>query len=427
MTLFICKECGYGSASWFGRCPDCGGWNTFVEREDISDRIKNREEVKKVNLLSLEKINFEDQKRLVTGIFEFDRVVGGGLVFGEVLLLTGEPGVGKSTLVLQLLNNYKTLYISGEESATQVKARAQRAKINCKNILITEDVQVEGIIQTIEKLEEKVNLLVVDSIQTLYSKDIDSPAGSIAQLKEVTFQLIRLAKTKKIAIILIGHVTKEGLIAGPKILEHMVDCVLNFEGEKISNYRILRALKNRFGSTEEIGIFEMTNSGFKEIKNPLAFLDKPKINSPGKAVVGIIEGKRPLFFEIQSLVVPSSLAVPRRVISGFDYNKALLLLAVARKNLSIPVEKFDIYINIVGGVSIKSTAADFGVVSALVSSFKNKAVPNNSVFIGEVSLLGEIRKAFFQEKIINEAKRLGFSQIFSSENFSSIKKLNQLF
>lgn len=424
--MFICSQCGYGSISWLGKCPECGSWNSFEEKKEFIPGFKEEENIKEIKPVVLEKVNLDQEERIKTNIYEVDRVLGGGVVLGEVILLTGEPGVGKSTLVLQSFNNFRTLYVAGEESLSQVKLRAQRLNINLEHILITEEVQVEGIIKGVNNLKDKVNLIVVDSIQTLYSRGIGSSAGSVNQLKEVCFQLLKFAKSKKISVVLIGHVTKEGLIAGPKILEHMVDCVLNFEGEKISNFRLLRALKNRYGPTDEIGIFEMSNTGLKEVKNPLAFVDKVQIDTPGKAIVGVIEGKRPLFFEVQSLVVPTNLAVPRRIISGFDYNKGLLILAVLRKNLNLLVEKFDIYINIIGGVSIKSTSADLGVTASLISSFKNKLLPKNSVFIGEVSLLGEIRKVFFQEKIIKEAKRLGFTQIFSSDNYSSIKELKDV-
>lgn len=424
--MFICSNCGYGSSSWLGRCPSCGLWNTLVERKDITGE-KHEEEVKEIKINNLEKINFSQEKRLKTGIYEFDRVLGGGLVKGEVVLLTGEPGVGKSTLVLQVCQNLKTFYISGEESTSQVKKRAERLGINLNNFLITEDLQIEGIVKGIKNLKNKVDVILVDSIQTLYSKNIDSPAGSINQLKEAAFQLIQLAKRENITVILIGHITKEGIIAGPKTLEHMVDCVLTFEGEKISNFRLLRANKNRFGPTDEIGIFQMESKGLIEVNNPLVFIEQNEEKVVGKAVVGVIEGNRPLFFEVQSLIVPSQLAVPRRVVYGFDYNKVLLLLAVLRKNLNLPVEKNDVYVNVVGGVNIKSTAADLGLIASVISSFKNQPLPEKTIFIGEVSLLGEVRKVYGQEKIIKEAKRLGFKNIISALNFSSIKQLKDLF
>ncbi|MCS6956770.1 MAG: AAA family ATPase, partial [Patescibacteria group bacterium] len=344
-------------------------------------------------------------------------------VEGEVILLTGEPGIGKSTLVLQALKNIKTLYISGEESAEQVKNRADRLSINLDNFLFSNDLQVEGIIESIENIKDEIKILVIDSIQTIYSKNLQSSSANISQIKETTKILVNFAKKNNITIIIIGHITKEGEIAGPKSLEHFVDVVLNFEGEKISNYRLIRANKNRFGSTNEIGIFEMTQGGLKEIDNPLIFLETDKNFQPGKAIVGVGEGKRSLFFEIQTLVVPSILPVPRRVIKGLDYNKVLLLLAVIRKILNYSLDNYDIYVNVIGGVSIKNTSADLGFVASIISSLKNKPLMPSSLFIGEVGLLGEIRKAYMEEKIIQEGKRLGFKKIFSGKNIKNIKDL----
>ncbi|MFN4212380.1 MAG: DNA repair protein RadA [Microgenomates group bacterium] len=428
MAFYICSNCGYGCASWLGRCPDCGQWNTLKEQPD-SDKGKTdgKEAIKKLTVTPLIKIKPQTNQRIKTGIFEFDRVLGGGLIPGEVILLTGEPGVGKSTLLLQSLQNLRSLYISGEESAEQVKNRAERLNVNVNNFLISDTLQVEGIIEGIKELTNKIDILVIDSIQTVYSKEVESPTGSISQLKESTGKLINFAKRQKLPIILVGHITKEGEIAGPKTLEHMVDCVLNFEGEKISQFRLLRATKNRFGPTDEIGIFEMKTDGLKEITNPLVFVNKQEKTTSGKAIVGTVEGKRPLFFEIQTLVTPTQLAFPRRVVAGLDYNKVLLLLAVTKKQLFLPIDKYDVYVNVTGGVSIKSTASDLGLIASLISSFKNIPTPANSVFIGEVSLLGEVRRVYFEEKIIKEAKRLGFKKIFSATNIGKIKNLKNIF
>jgi DNA repair protein RadA/Sms len=410
-----------------GRCPNCGEWNSLTEQPSFVEASEGKEETKKLNLTPLSKIKPLTKERKITGLYEFDRVLGNGFIPGEVILLTGEPGVGKSTLLLQSLQKIKTVYISGEESAEQVKERAQRLKISLANFLFSDDLQIEGIIAGIENLKDKPEIVVVDSIQTIYSKNLDSASGSINQLKETTKQLIIFAKKNKIPIIIIGHVTKEGEIAGPKTLEHMVDCVLSFEGEKVSNYRVLRAEKNRFGATDEIGIFEMIDRGLIEVNNPLVFLDKEKDIVAGKAIVGIAEGKRSLFYEIQSLAVPTNLAVPRRVVKGVDYNKVLLLLAVIRKQLGLPLDNFDIYVNVVGGISIKSTAADLGVMASLISSIKNQPISLKTVFVGEVGLLGEVRKVFFEDKIIREAKRLKFKKIFSSQNCPNIKQLKLYF
>ncbi len=430
MAYFICSNCGYGSASWMGKCPDCGQWNTLVNKPDFAPEkgasSGKKESLKKMEFTSLSKIKPLRKNRLATGIFEFDRVVGSGMVPGEVILLTGEPGVGKSTLLLQVLQNLKTLYISGEESAEQVKDRADRLKIKLSHFLFSDNLQVEGIVEGIEPLKDKIDLLVIDSIQTVYSKDLDAAPGSISQLKETAAKLIMLAKKNKIAVILIGHITKEGEIAGPKTLEHMVDCVMNFEGEKVSNFRILRSLKNRFGTTDEIGIFEMKEGGLSPVKNPLVFMEEADQDVAGRAIVGVAEGKRPLFFEIQSLSTPTILAVPRRVVKGVDYNKVLLLLAVIRKHLGISLDRFDIFVNVVGGVSINSTAADLGIVASIVSAIRNIPIRAKTVFVGEVGLLGEVRHVFFEEKIASEARRLQFKKIYSSRSIVTIRELRKL-
>jgi len=418
---YICSQCGYGSVSWMGKCPSCGTWQSFVEKkEDQNKKIA----VKELKVVSLDKITKTEKNRKKTGIFEIDRVLGGGIVEGEIILLTGEPGVGKSTLILQGLNQFRCLYILGEESATQVATRAKRLNINLKNFLFSETNQIEGIIAGLKQLKEKIDILVIDSIQTVYSEKIDTPIGSISQIKEVIPQLINFAKKNNLPVIIIGHITKEGEIAGPKTLEHFVDCVLSFEGEKESNFRFLRALKNRFGPTDEVGIFEMKEEGLIPVENPLVFLDE-KEEAAGKAIVGLSEGKRVLFFEIQTLTIPTILAIPRRVVKGLDYNKVLLLLAVAQKHLYLPLDKFDLYVNVVGGVNIKSTASDLGFIASLLSSIKNKPLPQKTLFCGEVGLLGEIRKTYFEEKVINEGKRLGFNLIYSSKNLKNIKELKK--
>lgn len=430
MAFFICTNCGNGSASWLGRCPSCGEFNTLKENrfeKTGSGSSKTKESLKKINITSLSKVQSIKKDRKKTGIFEFDRVLGGGIVPGAVILLTGEPGVGKSTLLLQALHAMKALYVSGEEAPEQVKDRAERLKINLNDFYFSSDLQVEGIVEATGEWKDKIDVLVIDSIQTIYSKDIEATPGNISQLRECTAQLINAAKSFKVPVIIVGHVTKDGDIAGPKSLEHMVDTVLTFEGERISQFRILRANKNRFGSTDEIGIFEMKQEGLAEVNNPLAFLEDQSEEIPGKAIVGIIEGRRPLFFEIQTLASPTMLAMPRRVVKGVDYNKVQLLLAVIRKHLNMPLDTFDIYVNVIGGVDIKSTAADLGIIASLVSSLKNIPLPTNNLFIGEVGLLGEVRKIFGEEKITSEAKRLRFTKIYSSQNTKTIKSLRSIF
>lgn len=426
MSFYICSQCGYGSASWLGRCPNCGEFNTLKQQPDFAEATEGKEETKKLILTPFKKIQSLKKERLKTGIFEFDRVLGGGIIPGEVILLTGEPGVGKSTLLLQNLAKLKTVYISGEEAEEQIKERAERLNVSLTNFLFSDDLQIEGIIDGLEEIKENLEVVVIDSIQTVYSKSISGPPGSMAQLKESTMKLITLAKKLKIGLIIVGHITKGGEIAGPKTLEHLVDCVLSFEGERISNFRLLRASKNRFGPTDEIGIFEMKQQGLSEVTNPLVFLEHKDQQEVGKAIVGVVEGKRPLFFEIQTLAVPTMLAIPRRVVKGLDYNKVLLLLAVVRKYLNHPLDKFDIYANVIGGVDIKSTASDLGLIASLISSLKNVALPKKSIFIGEVGLLGEIRRVYFEEKILREAKRMGFKTIYSSLNILNIKSLKNL-
>jgi len=422
MTLFICSNCGEGAASWMGRCPSCQQWNTFVkQREFGKDR---KEKVKNFEAKSLSSIKTLDNSRLKTGIFELDRILGGGFAKGEVVLLSGEPGVGKSTLLLQSLKNLNTLYISGEEAAEQVKDRADRLGVDTARLIFSDTLQVEAIIKGLKDLHKKIDIVAIDSIQTVYSAQNASPPGSVSQLREASSQLITAAKQNKLPLVIVGHITKEGDIAGPKTLEHMVDAVLQFEGERVSTYRILRALKNRFGSTDEIGVFEMKQGGLVEVNNPMVFVeDDLADNTPGKAIAGVMEGKRPFFFEIQTLATPSILAMPRRVVKGVDYNKVLLLLAVIQKHLRLSLGSYDIYLNVIGGVDIKSTAADLGIVASIISSVKNIPLPSRAIFSGEVGLLGEIRKSYGLEKIMSEAKRLKFSKIYSSKTVTNVKEM----
>lgn len=425
MAFFICSNCGYGSGSWLGKCPDCGQWNTLIQQRDEKEsKSRKSESIKKLVTTQLSKVQTSKAERVKTGLFEFDRVLGGGLFPGEVVLLTGEPGIGKSTLLLQALTQLKTLYISGEESPEQVRDRAERLKINLERFLFSDNLQVEGIAEGLEEIKDQIEVIVIDSVQTVYSNKVDAQPGSVSQLRESASQLIIAAKKMKLPMILVGHITKEGDIAGPKTLEHMVDAVLTFEGERVSQFRVLRGQKNRFGSTDEVGIFEMAGAGLKEVNNPLVFLDEHAENTPGKAIVGVTEGQRPLFFEIQTLASSTMLPMPRRVVKGVDYNKVQLLLAVIRKQLNLQLDKYDIYVNVIGGVDVKSPVADLGLVASIISSIKNTPVPKSSLFIGEVGLLGEVRKGAGQEKILNEAKRLSFKKIYSSINIKNVKELS---
>jgi DNA repair protein RadA/Sms len=422
--MYICSNCGYGSASWLGRCPDCGEWNSFTQKEGTGpgggDNV-----VQDLKLTPLSKVDTKQQKRIPTKLFEFDRVLGGGFVPGEAALLTGEPGVGKSTLLLQGLQYMKTLYISGEEGAEQIKDRADRLGIATENFTFSNTLQLEGIIKGVKEHRSEFEVVVIDSIQTVFSKNVQGQPGSISQMREITYGLVQLCKETKIPMIIVGHVTKGGDVAGPKTLEHIVDAVFLFEGERISQFRILRAQKNRFGSTDEIGIFEMDHGGLKEISDSFAFLEHTTEQVPGKAIAGIIEGKRPLFFEVQTLVVPTTLPMPRRVVKGIDYNKLLLLLAVMRKHLNLQFDKYDIYVNVIGGVDVKSPAADLAIAASLVSSIKNGAISDSTVFVGELGLLGEIRTVGSQKKITSEAKRLKFKNVISSEKIENIRQLQK--
>lgn len=425
MAFYICSNCGYGTSGWLGKCPDCNQFNTFVKQAEVKES-KGSEPIQKLKLTSFSKIAPLKKNRMPTGVFEFDRVLGGGIVPGEVILLSGEPGVGKSTLLLQTMKNLKTIFISGEEAAEQVKERAERLKINLDNFMFSDDLQVEGIVKGIENIDFRIDVLVIDSIQTVYTKAIDAPPGNISQLRESVNKLVSLAKKTKTAVVVVGHITKGGDIAGPKTLEHLVDCVLTFEGERVSQFRVLRASKNRFGSTDEIGVFEMVQSGLKEITNPLAFLEEDANKVAGKAIIGAAEGKRPLFFEVQTLAVPSFLAVPRRVVNGLDYNKVILLIAVVRKHLYVSFDKSDLYVNVVGGVDVKSPSSDLGVVASLISSSKNVPLPPKTLFVGEVGLLGEVRKSYGDDRVLAEARRLKFTRILSFQNVKNIRDLKRL-
>jgi DNA repair protein RadA/Sms len=448
MSFFICSSCGFGSASFIGKCPDCGEWNTLKRAQGMEEktgRKSGQTDSFQSTKLSEVKVMNKTGQRHSTGIHEFDRVLGGGFVPGHVVLLTGEPGIGKSTLLLQALSKLTTLYISGEESASQIKDRADRLKVDVSKFVFSDTLQVEGIVSGISSLTMEGNassgklptqegegvmpdLIVIDSIQMIYSKLQEGTPGSVAQMRECALQLVRLAKEKHIAMIFIGHVTKDGDIAGPKIIEHMVDTVLSFEGEKVSHFRVLRANKNRFGSTDEIGIFEMSGEGLKEVTNPLAFVQEidTKSATPGRAIAGVLEGKRPIFFEIQSLASPTTLAMPRRVVNGVDYNKVQLLLAVIRKHLHIPLDGYDIYVNVIGGIKVESPAADLAIIASVVSSVKETPLPTTALFTGEVGLLGEVRKGYGLDRVVAEAKRIGLTQTYSPTNIKTVRDLAQM-
>ncbi len=423
MTKYSCINCGFGSQSWYGKCPQCNEWNTI--KEEVSEIDNNKKTLKKAEIKPLNKIASLEKNRLKTDIFELDRVLGGGFVGGEVILMSGEPGIGKSTLILKALQKLRVLYVSGEESGEQIKHRADRLKINLSNFFFTEEIQVEAILNALKNQIKDFDIFVIDSIQTVYSKDNEGSAGSVSQLKISIMKITEFAKNNNIPVIVIGHVNKDGDIAGPKLLEHLVDCVLHLEGEKNSYFRILRSLKNRFGPTDEVGIFEMKDEGLVEVENPLIFLENNE-NIIGKSTAAVYEGNRILFFEIQALVVPTSLTIPRRIVKGIDYNKFQIILAVLRKNLSLHLDKFDVYVNVVGGVDIKSPTVDLSVAAAVISSVKNISLKDKSVFCGEIGLLGEIRKNYFEDKIKKECERFGFKSIFTYKTAKNIKELARL-
>ena len=425
-SVFVCNECGYESAKWMGKCPACGAWNTFFE-EKISKTSEGKNEKKKdVTPKPLNTFTGRENERISTGFEELDRVLGGGLVKGSLILLGGEPGIGKSTLILQLCDKIKgegkVLYVSGEESAEQIKLRADRLEIQNNNILFLGETDIDIIENSIDEILPK--LVIIDSIQTMYSDEITSAAGSVSQVREITARIMKTCKQKEITTIIIGHVTKDGNIAGPRVLEHMVDTVLYLEGERYFSYRILRGVKNRFGSTNEIGMFEMKQEGMTEIINPSSILISEREDNPaGSVIVASVEGTRSLLIELQSLVTPSVFGLPRRTANGMDYNRLTLLIAVLEKKAGLMLGNQDVYLNVVGGIKINEPALDLGVIMAVASSLKNKAIDNTCVAIGEVGLTGEIRAVNLIEKRLKEAEKLGFKKCIIPENNNEVMKI----
>lgn len=396
-TVFVCSSCGYESAKWLGRCPSCNEWSTFYEEKLVKENNDTKER-KTVLPKKLQDIQKKDTVRESSGFEELDRVLGGGFVKGSLVLLGGEPGIGKSTLILQICNKVKTegkvLYISGEESAEQIKIRADRLEIENDNIMFLGETDMNLIEEAINTIEPK--LVIIDSIQTMYSNEITSAAGSVSQVREVTSKIMRMCKLKDITTIIIGHVTKDGNLAGPRVLEHMVDVVLYLEGERYFSYRILRGVKNRFGSTNEIGMFEMQNEGMTEISNPSSILISERDGNPsGSIIVASIEGTRPLLLELQALTTTSVFGMPRRNANGIDYNRLTLLIAVLEKKLKLPLGGQDVYLNIVGGIKVNEPAIDLGIILAACSSYKNVSIKEDIVAIGEVRLNRGSKKCKF--------------------------------
>ncbi len=419
-TLFYCTECGNELPKWAGQCPACRAWNTIVE-QPAEKPAKRSAPVKGGSVTgvavnrprSMKEVETTDELRFATGMGELDRVLGGGAVKGSLVLVGGAPGIGKSTLMLQICDNLcrfsKVLYVSGEESERQIKLRAERLHVRGEGLYLLAETNLENLVDAVHQLRPDV--LIVDSIQTLYHGDVTSAPGSVSQVKECTLTLMQLAKGENITVFVIGHVNKEGSIAGPKVLEHMVDCVLYFEGERHMAYRILRAAKNRFGATNEIGVFEMEDAGLIEVPNPSeAMLAGRPTDAPGTCVTCVMEGVRPVLAEIQALVVPSSLGNPRRVSNGFDYSRSMLLLAVLEKRGGLMVGGCDAYVNVIGGLYLEEPAADLAAILALASSFRDKPVPNDLAAIGEVGLTGELRAASALGQRLAEVRRLGFTK-----------------
>ena len=417
-TVFFCKECGYESAKWLGKCPGCNAWNTFVEEKiKTGNTTKQVSNIPKSELKRLNDVQIVQKQRFTSGFSELDRVLGGGIVDGSLLLIGGEPGIGKSTLVLQVSDKLTThgdvLYVSGEESELQVKLRADRLGISSDKLYFYGETDIDEIENKIVNLKPKV--CIIDSIQTMYDEAISSVPGSVSQVREVTARLMNISKRLGIITIVIGHVTKDGVIAGPRLLEHMVDVVLYIEGERFVSHRIVRGVKNRFGSTNEIGIFEMAEKGMVEVNNMSEmFLTREK-NQPGTVTTAILEGTSTLLLELQALTTHSYYNIPRRVTTGIDTNRLNMILAVIEKVCGISLGTQDVYVNVVGGIRITEPASDLAVAMAIISSYKAKALNNNSVFIGELALTGEVRSVVNLEKRIKEAVKLGYTTIYTTK------------
>lgn len=425
-SLFVCSQCGYESAKWYGKCPGCGEWNTMNEEIPQTAVKASKRAVSLQSVMKLQDITEDVEKRISTGIKELDRVLGGGIVEGSLVLIGGDPGIGKSTILLQACQfigkNKSILYVSGEESANQIKLRANRLGVTTSNLGILAQTDVGSIIETIRS--DKPDLVIIDSIQTMILDECSSSAGSVTQVRECTNIFMRTAKSFGIPIFVVGHVNKDGAIAGPKVLEHIVDTVLYFEGERNYSYRLLRSVKNRFGSTNEIGVFEMQQDGLKEVENPSLMMlsGRPK-NTSGTCVACVMEGSRPILAEVQGLVTATGFGTPRRMSTGFDYNRMAMLLAVLEKRAGYFFNSMDTYINVVGGLRLDEPAADLTVAMALVSSLKDIVINDNVIAFGEIGLAGEIRAVSCCEQRVAEAYRLGFEKcIIPFNNYKSLSK-----
>ena len=419
-TIFVCSECGNESPKWLGKCPACNSWNTFYEQK-IEKYTETNKADKKINNTPkpLNTYVGQEANRTSTGFSELDRVLGGGLVKGSLILLGGEPGIGKSTLILQLCEKVqgegKVLYVSGEESEEQIKLRADRLEVKNDDLLFLGETDIDVVRDSIGEIKPK--LVIIDSIQTMYSDEISAAAGSVSQVREITSQIMRTCKSQQITTVIIGHVTKDGNIAGPRVLEHMVDTVLYLEGERYNTYRILRAVKNRFGSTNEIGMFEMRQEGMCEVTNPSDILITERDDNPsGSCIVASIEGTRPILVEMQALTSQTVFGMPKRTANGFDYNRMAVLIAVLEKRAGLSIGNHDVYLNIAGGMRLSEPAIDLGIIATVASAYKNVPIPQTTVVMGEVGLTGEVRRINLIEKRLKEAEKLGFKTCIIPEN-----------
>ncbi|MCI9403772.1 MAG: DNA repair protein RadA [Oscillospiraceae bacterium] len=430
-TVFFCTDCGNELLRWQGQCPACGAWNTIAEKPSapkskVPKSNSGRREGGRVGFgrpRPIREVETTDELRFETGMNELDRVLGGGAVKGSLVLVGGAPGIGKSTLMLQICDNLcrfaTVLYVSGEESERQIKLRAERLRVRGEALYLLAETNLENILESVDEL--KPDVLIVDSIQTLYNGDLTTSPGSVGQVKDCTLALMNVAKGMGITVFVIGHVNKEGSIAGPKVLEHMVDCVLYFEGEQQTTYRILRAAKNRFGATNEIGVFEMADSGLSEVPNPSEMLLEGRpMDTPGTCVTCAMEGVRPVLAEVQALLTPTSSSVPRRMVSGVDFNRTMLLLAVLEKRGGLLIHSCDAYVNVVGGLELEEPAVDLATVIALASSFRDKAVPGDLAAVGEVGLTGELRSVNNLNQRLSEVRRLGFNKCVVPERCGKV-------
>lgn len=425
-TSFVCQQCGYISATFLGKCPNCDSWNSIVETLTTSKPFRGNtgRSTNLARVLALSEVKDITTTRIPTGFSELDRVLGGGIVLGAVTLVAGNPGIGKSTLLLELAGKLGGLYVSGEESPSQIKLRANRLRVKMDRLFVYNETDVDTICTQIQ--ETKPQVVIIDSIQTMVLSDLVGTAGSVGQVRESTNRLINTVKPLGIPLFLIGHVTKEGAIAGPKVLEHLVDTVLYLEGEQFHSFRILRSTKNRFGPTDEVGVFKMVEKGMEEVQNPSdIFLGERVKNVPGSVVVATKEGNRIILIEIQALVIPTSLAMPRRVGNGVDYNRLQLLVAVLTKRLGLPLSTSDIYVNVAGGLTLSEPAADLGIALSILSSARNKAIDPKTVVFGELGLLGEVRMVPDVEKRAKEAKKLGFTTVITPMDFKNLSEVSR--